>query len=265
MWEGGKMSKSSIEWTTDTWNPTTGCTHVSAGCDHCYAERLATRLQATGAPKYRQGFRYTEHAGALDLPRRWKGSRLIFVNSMSDLFHEDATQQFIGRVFATMMETPQHTYQVLTKRPNKAAVWLRAICEKSSIDCLPSHIWLGTSVENIDVLWRIEHLRGVPAAVRFLSCEPLLGPLGTVDLAGIDWVIAGGESGPGARPMHLDWARELRDRCLHAGVAFFLKQLGGWPGKRGGEQALLDGQLWRMMPVVNTSANAPLFVDARSA
>src|SRR5438105_997869 len=138
------MGKSRIEWTTDTWNPSTGCTHVSAGCDHCYADRLATRLQAIGAQKYRRGFEYTEHESALDLPRRWRGERFVFVNSMSDLFHERATQSFISRVFDTMFDTPQHTYQVLTKRPNKAASWIRLFCVARGVDALPSHIWIGT-------------------------------------------------------------------------------------------------------------------------
>jgi protein gp37 len=242
------MSKSRIEWTTDTWNPTTGCTPVSAGCDHCYAERLARRLQATGMPKYRRGFEYTEHDSALELPRHWRGRRVVFVNSMSDLFHEHATKRFIQRVFDTMLATPQHVYQVLTKRPNKAAAWVREICDIQELDYLPDHIWIGTSVESAEVLWRIDHLRRVPAQTRFLSCEPLLGPLDGIELDRVHWVIAGGESGPQARPMDLAWARQLRDRCHRAGVPFFLKQLGGWPHKRGGDHALLDGNLWREMP-----------------
>lgn len=252
------MTRTRIEWTTETWNPTTGCTRVSAGCDHCYAERLASRLQAMGVPKYRHGFRYTEHPDAVDLPRRWKQSRLIFVNSMSDLFHEDASEVFIGQVFATMLQTPHHVYQVLTKRPNKAAVWLRRICNEAGLEVLPHHIWIGTSVEHADCLWRVEHLRRVPALVRFLSCEPLLGPLPNLDLRGVHWVIAGGESGPGARPMALDWVRELREQCLHAGVPFFLKQLGGWPDKRGADRALLDGRLWRAMPILREGRSALL-------
>jgi protein gp37 len=229
---------------------------VSAGCDHCYAERLATRLQATGMPKYQRGFEYTEHETALDLPRHWRGSRVVFVNSMSDLFHERASEAFVRRVFGTMLDTPRHTYQVLTKRPNKAAAWVHTICQARGLDRLPDHVWVGTSVENSDVLWRIEHLRRVPAGIRFLSCEPLLGPLHRINLAGVHWVIAGGESGPQARPMEIAWVRDLRDKCHQAGVPFFLKQLGGWPDKRGGPRAILDGKLWREMPALGHELRA---------
>jgi protein gp37 len=201
-----------------------------------------------GVPKYQHGFRYTEHPDAVDLPRRWKHPRLIFVNSMSDLFHEAASEAFIRQVFMTMFQTPHHIYQVLTKRPNKAAVWVQRICHEAGLEGLPHHVWIGTSVEHTACLWRIEHLRRVPARVCFLSCEPLLGPLPDLDLRGIHWVIVGGESGPGARPMDLDWARDLREQCRRAGVPFFLKQLGGWPDKRGGARALLDGQLWHAWP-----------------
>jgi protein gp37 len=220
--------KSAIEWTEATWNPTTGCDRTSPGCDRCYAMVLAKRLKAMGQPKYQNdgdartsgpGFKLTLHPDALDIPRAWTAPRTIFVNSMSDLFHKDVPVDYIRQVFDVMADTPQHTYQVLTKRSKRLA----EIADQVE---WPTNVWMGVSVESAPYAFRIDHLRQVPAAVRFLSCEPLLGPLGTIDLDGIHWVIAGGESGHGARPMDLDWATDLLDQCAEANVPFFLKQLG---------------------------------------
>jgi protein gp37 len=238
--------KSTIEWTDGTWNPATGCTHVSAGCDHCYAERLAVRLQRMGQPKYANGFAYAEHAEALTIPRQWTRPRRIFVNSMSDLFHEDATKTFVYRVLETMVEIPRHTYQVLTKRPGKAAAWVNGFCRERGLERLPGHVWLGASVEDARVRFRIDQLRRAQATIRFLSCEPLLGPLPDLDLAGIHWVIAGGESGPGHRPIGRDWVREIRDQCLLRDIPFFFKQWGGITPKASGR--MLDGRTWDEFP-----------------
>lgn len=193
------MAQSAIEWTDATWNPLTGCSKVSPGCKHCYAERMAKRLKLMGQPNYRNGFALTLHEHALDIPRRWKSPKTVFVNSMSDLFHVDVPLEFIQRVFRVMAETPQHRYQVLTKRANRLA-------ELAPELPWSSNVWMGVSVENLKYADRIEYLRRAPAAVKFLSCEPLLGPLPELDLTGIDWVIVGGESGPGARPMKGSWA-----------------------------------------------------------
>jgi protein gp37 len=240
--------RSAIEWTEATWNPVTGCDRVSAGCDHCYAMTLAKRLKAMGSAKYQQdgdprtsgpGFGVTIHPQALDEPRRWRNSRVVFVNSMSDLFHAKVPLDFIRDVFDVCRDTPQHTYQVLTKR----SLRLRRVAHKLD---WPDNLWMGVSVENSDVLSRVDHLREVPAAVRFLSCEPLLGPLDGIDLAGIGWVIAGGESGSRYRPMQLSWARGIRDACTEAEVPFFFKQWGGRTPKAAGRE--LDGQLWDEMP-----------------
>ncbi len=234
-------SCSGIEWTDATWNPLTGCTKVSAGCRHCYAEALARRLQAMGNPSYANGFELTLHHHLLDQPLRWRKPRFVFVNSMSDLFHEEVPFEFIAAVFETMVRADQHVYQVLTKRAERLA---------SLADRLPwpNHIWAGVTVEHAAYLPRVDVLRSVPAQVKFLSLEPLLGPLPELDLAGIDWVIVAGESGPGARPMELDWVRELRDLSLDQQTPLFLKQLGGWPDRRHGEAALLDGRLWKQWP-----------------
>lgn len=219
--------RSSIEWTEATWNPTTGCDRTSPGCDHCYALTLARRLKAMGNPKYQvdggsksgPGFGLTLHPGQLDLPRRWASPRVIFVNSMSDLFHPKIPVSFIREVFEVMADTPRHTYQLLTKRSQRLA---------KIADTLPwpNNIWMGVTVESDRYAFRADHLRDVPARVRFVSAEPLLGPLPSLDLTEIDWVIAGGESGRGARPMHPAWVRELRDRCQDAAVSFFFKQWG---------------------------------------
>jgi len=230
---------SSIEWTQATWNPVTGCTKISAGCKNCYAERMARRLQAMGTPQYANGFKLTMQPEMLDLPRRWKRPRTIFVNSMSDLFHKDLPLEYIQRVFAVMNECPQHTFQVLTKRPEIAAAYA------ADLDWTPN-IWMGTSVENALVIHRIASLRQIPAEIRFLSLEPLIGPLPKLPLKGIHWVIVGGESGPGARPMQEDWVRQIRTQCIATGVAFFFKQWGGVQKSRTGRE--LDGRTWDEMP-----------------
>ena len=243
-------TNSSIEWTEATWNPVVGCTVLSPGCTNCYAMRMAARLEAMGQAKYTGVTRKTggrhkwngrinlDHA-SLDIPKRWKAGRTIFVNSMSDLFHSKVPLEFIKLVFATMIETPQHTYQVLTKRPDRAEELARDLP-------WPKHVWLGTSVENADYVDRIDHLRRTPAAVRFLSLEPLLGPLEGLNLRGIDWAIAGGESGPRARPMEAKWVRSIRDQCIKAKVAFHFKQWGGVNKKRTGR--VLDGRTWDQLP-----------------
>lgn len=239
---------SRIEWTEATWNPVTGCDRVSAGCDHCYALTLSKRLKAMGSAKYQNdgdprtsgpGFGVTVHPHTLDEPRRWLTPRVVFVNSMSDLFHAKVPIGFIRDVFAVIADTPQHTYQVLTKR----SLRLRRVAE--NLDW-PDNLWMGVSVENDTVLNRVDHLREVPAAVRFLSCEPLLGPLNSIDLTGIGWVIAGGESGPQYRPVDLAWVRGIRDACTDAEVPFFFKQWGGRTPKALGRE--LDGRLWNEMP-----------------
>ncbi|WP_280316316.1 DUF5131 family protein [Nocardia wallacei] len=242
--------KSSIEWTEATWNPVTGCDRVSEGCDHCYAMTLAKRLKAMGADKYQNdgdprtsgpGFGLTLHPQALDVPRQWRAPRTVFVNSMSDLFHARVPIAYVRDVFDVMRETPQHTYQVLTKR----SVRLRRIAEHLD---WPSNVWMGVSVENEAHLDRIDHLRSVPATVRFLSCEPLLGALHGLCLDRVDWVIVGGESGAGFRPIDGVWVREIRDACADAGVPFFFKQWGGRTPKAMGRE--LDGRLWDEMPIV---------------
>jgi protein gp37 len=240
---------SGIEWTEATWNPTTGCDRISPGCDNCYALTLAKRLKAMGNPKYQldgdprtsgPGFAVTEHPAALEIPHGWATPRLIFVNSMSDLFHARVSSAFIRDVFRVMDETPRHTYQLLTKRPRRAA--------RMAADLpWPSNVWLGVSVETSEQLWRLQELRGIPASTRFVSAEPLLGSLVGLDLAGIHWMIAGGESGPNHRPLDPEWVREIRDACRRAGVAFFFKQWGGRTPKRNGRE--LDGRLWDEMPV----------------
>ncbi len=230
---------SGIEWTQSTWNPVTGCTKVSEGCRNCYAERMAKRLQAMGQPNYRNGFDLTCHPGALDLPLRWKKPQVVFVNSMSDLFHEDVPLDFIQRVFATMRQAGQHTFQVLTKRASRLA-------ELSHLLDWTENIWMGVTVENAACKGRIDQLRSTSALVKFLSMEPLLDDMGGIDLARVDWVIAGGESGPGARPMHADWVRGIRDQCLAQHVPFFFKQWGGFNKKKAGR--ILDGRTWDQMP-----------------
>lgn len=225
--------RSSIEWTDATWNPVTGCTEVSPGCDNCYARTFAERWRGVVGHPYEQGFDLRLWPERLGQPERWKRPRVIFVNSMSDLFHQDVPDSYVAQVFDAMGRSRQHRFQLLTKRPGRMASLLRRI----QPDPLP-HVWLGTSVESEDYSWRIDKLRQVPAAVRFISLEPLLGPLPDLNLESIDWVIVGGESGHGARRMDLEWARNLRDQCAAASIAFFFKQTGaivaremGWSGK----------------------------------
>lgn len=244
-----------IEWTDATWNPTTGCTRVSSGCDHCYAETLAhrllsetyrRRLPVVDTPANRQDpFAVRIWPERLDQPARWREPRRVFVNSMSDLFHVDIPDLFVRRVFEVMNQQDQHTYQVLTKRPARAAAFCQRNRDLLRSGRLPGHVWIGTSVENQEVDYRVRHLREVPARVRFLSCEPLLGPL-TLELGSVHWVIVGGESGPERRPMDLDWARSIRDQCVRAGVPFFFKQVGGRTPKSGGRE--LDGRTWDQFP-----------------
>ena len=230
---------SHIEWTEATWNPVTGCTKISAGCKNCYAERLALRLQAMGNQRYKRGFRVTLHADVVDLPQRWKTPRRIFVNSMSDLFHPDVPLWFIRRVFKTMVECPQHTFQVLTKRSDRL--------EKLSVKLpWPTNVWMGVSVEDARVFRRIDDLRRVPAAVRFLSCEPLIGSLAGIDLDGIHWIIVGGESGPHSRSMNIEWVREIFRECRKQKVPFFFKQWGGVRKDLTGR--LLGGRTYDEMP-----------------
>jgi protein gp37 len=268
---GDLSDRTGIEWTSATWNPTTGCDRVSPGCDHCYALTLAKRLKAAGNRRYQQdgnlrtsgpGFALTLHPDKLDEPLRWHRPRSVFVDSMSDLFHREVPEAFIRRVFDVMARAPQHQFQILTKRPGRMA----SVVGRIQPNPLPN-AWLGTSIETQK--WarvRIPQLLRTPAAVRFLSCEPLLGPLDLstyltdIDdelppipgLPRVDWVIVGGESGPGARPMQPEWARSLRDQCVAAGVPFFFKQWGGRTPKAGGR--LLDGGTWDEFPEVNAPA-----------
>ena len=212
-------TNSSIEWTESTWNPLTGCTKISPGCKHCYAERMAQRLQAMGQPNYVNGFRLTLHESVLEAPLRWKKPQMIFVNSMSDLFHQDVPLSFVQNVFDVMQRASWHTFQVLTKRSAR-------LFELSQSLDWPANVWMGVSVENQQYTSRIDHLRLTGARIKFLSLEPLLGPLLTLNMTGIDWVIVGGESGPGARPIEERWVQDVRDQCLRDGVAFFFKQWG---------------------------------------
>ncbi len=239
---------SAIEWTESTWNPLTGCTKISAGCQHCYAERMALRLQAMGQPNYAQGFRLALHPNVVELPLGWKRPRLIFVNSMSDLFHAEVPADFVQRVFEIMRQAHWHTFQVLTKRSAR-------MLELSPSLPWPANVWLGVTVERADYRFRIDDLRHVPARVKFLSLEPLLGPLRGLDLRGIDWVIVGGESGPGARPLQTRWALDIRDQCSAAQVPFFFKQWGGVRKKRAGR--LLEGRTWDAMPAAAAPAMLP--------
>jgi protein gp37 len=239
------MSQSSIEWTEMTWNPTTGCNKLSAGCKFCYAEVMSRRLKAMGIDKYKDGFKLAIHEDALEIPRTWKTSKVVFVNSMSDLFHKDVPLSFIQKVFKVMNETPQHTYQVLTKRAD--------ILYKYHKELTWTHnIWMGVSVEDERVVKRIDFLRKTNARVKFLSCEPLIGPLPNLDLKNIDWVIVGGESGRTPRPMDVDWVLDIQQQCETAKVAFFFKQWGGVNKKKSGRE--LKGKTYSEMPVVNQGA-----------
>jgi protein gp37 len=239
-------NNSHIEWTEATWNPITGCTKISPGCKNCYANRMAMRLKAIGQPNYRNGFELTLHEQMLSMPSKWSKSRTIFVNSMSDLFHQDVPPTFIHRVFSAMHQANWHQYQILTKRSD------RLLSLNADIAWVP-HIWMGVSVENKDYTFRIDHLRRTGAHLKFLSLEPLLGPLPELDLSGIDWVIVGGESGPRARPIEATWVRDIRDQCLNQDVPFFFKQWGGVFKKRNGR--VLDGRTWDQMPMVSPPLN----------
>ncbi|MEV5568703.1 phage Gp37/Gp68 family protein [Spirillospora sp. NPDC052269] len=245
-----------IEWTDATWNPTTGCDRTSPGCDNCYALALARRLKAMGAAKYQAdgdprtsgpGFALTLHPDTLNQPRTWRTPRMVFVNSMSDLFHARVPLTFIQQVFDVIADTPQHTYQVLTKRARR----LHRLSHELD---WPPNLWMGVSVENADVLHRVDDLRAVPATVRFLSCEPLLAPLPGLNLDGIGWVIVGGESGPGHRPVDPNWVLDIRDLCQEAAVPFFFKQWGGHTPKAAGRT--LQGRHWDQMPITRSLRTA---------
>lgn len=249
------MSKTSnIEWTDRTWNPVTGCTEVSSGCDNCYARILANRLlkdiytQAPLAHRREDSadpFAVRLWPNRLEEPRKWKDNSYVFVNSMGDLFHHSVPEKYVREVFKVMIEANKHTYQVLTKRPGRMAKFILKNIDLFQDDCVPNHIWMGTSVESQEVAYRVEHLREVKAKVHFLSCEPLIGPL-DLDLDDIEWVIVGGESGIVHRPLDTDWVRNIRDACIHQQVPFFFKQIGGRTPKANGR--LLDGRLWDEMP-----------------
>jgi len=232
-------TRSSIEWTESTWNPVTGCSKISPACKHCYAERMALRLQAMGQHRYRDGFAVTLQPDAVEEPLRWRKPRIVFVNSMSDLFHRDVPDSFIERVFETMEQASWHVFQVLTKRSDR----VRALADRLP---WPENVWMGVSVESAAYVERVNDLVQVPAPVRFLSVEPLLGPIPGLPLDGIHWVIVGGESGPGARPMQPSWVKEIRSACRRARVPFFFKQWGGVNKKRTGRE--LDGRTWDAMP-----------------
>ena len=254
---------SSIEWTEATWNPVTGCTKVSPGCAHCYAETFAERFRGVPGHPYEQGFDLTLRPARLELPLTWRKPRMIFVNSMSDLFHPEIPDEYVGQVFETMARADWHTFQVLTKRPERALELAPGLP-------WPSNVWMGVSVENRRFLHRLDTLRQIPAAVRFTSCEPLLGPLRDIDLTDIGWLIAGGESGPRARRMKPEWACALRDKCVDAGVPFFFKQWGAHneQGKRVGKGRagrVLEGQVWGEMPRTEGVAGLHMLAQARPA
>jgi len=238
-------SRSKIEWTESTWNPLTGCTKISPGCKNCYAERMAHRLKAMGNPSYVNGFELAMHEHLLERPLQWKKPQMIFVNSMSDLFHEDVPEEFVQKTFDVMRRASWHTFQVLTKRSTR----LRELN-----DCIdwPDNVWMGVSVESSDYLYRIDNLRKTSSKIKFLSLEPLLGSLAGIRLAGIDWVIVGGESGPRARPMDEQWVVEIKEACLEKGVPFFFKQWGGVNKKRAGR--VLQGRTWDETPVISDAA-----------
>jgi len=233
----GQQSK--IEWTESTWNPVTGCTKVSSGCKNCYAQRMALRLKAMGSPLYANGFRVALHPEVLTKPLRWKRAQTIFVNSMSDLFHRQVPFDFIKRIFGVMSQSSHHRFQALTKRSER-------LLELNSKLNWPENVWMGVTVESDEYQFRIDALRQTGAAVKFLSLEPLLGPLPELNLRGIDWVIVGGESGPRSRPIEAEWVTEIRDQCVALGVLFFFEQWGGTNKKKAGR--LLEGEIWSQMP-----------------
>jgi len=240
-------TKTNIEWTEMTWNPVTGCTKISQGCKHCYAERMAKRLTAMGSGRYRNGFEVTLHPDLIGVPLKWRQPRVVFVNSMSDLFHEDVPESFIRQVFDTMVAAKQHTFQILTKRAERLA----ALAPRLP---WPENVWMGVSVEDSRVVDRIGFLQQVPAAVRFLSLEPLIGPLDDLPLARIQWAIVGGESGPRARPMKREWVTSILHQCRDAGVAFFFKQWGGTRKDLTGRK--LNGRHYEEMPEARRAASA---------
>ena len=239
---------SAIEWTDATWNPVTGCTRITTGCDNCYALRFSERFRGVPGHPFESGFDLTLRPLRLDQPLNWRRSRMIFVNSMSDLFHKDVPHAFIDRVFDTMEAADWHVFQLLTKRSSLARDYLQA---RYAGRPAPGHIWVGVSIEDARAKSRVEHLRTAPAAVRFLSVEPLVGPVGSLNLSGIDWVIVGGESGPGARPMAIEWVRAILRQCEQHEVAFFFKQWGGTRPKSRGR--ILDGREWNEMPRLHTA------------
>ena len=245
------MAQSSIEWTEMTWNPTTGCNKISAGCKYCYAEIMSRRLEAMGIEKYKDGFKLRIHEDALLVPYGWKSPKIVFVNSMSDLFHERVSDAFILKVWNVMRATPHHHYQILTKRPDR----MGSLVAKKISDVLPN-VWLGTSIEDSEVSERANHLRSIPAAIRFISFEPLIGSVGAIDLTGIHWAIVGGESGRSARPVREEWIDEIFDQCSLQGVAFFFKQWGTWgkDNKRRSKKAngrVYRDQVWDQMPAAS--------------
>jgi protein gp37 len=231
--------KTTIEWTESTWNPVTGCTKISPGCKHCYAERMAIRLRAMGQPNYSNGFNLTLHEHVLEAPLQWKKPQMIFVNSMSDLFHDDVPERFILKAIDVMRRAHWHQFQVLTKRADRLA-------ELDSIIDWPDNVWMGVSIENSDYLFRANCLRATAAKLKFLSIEPLLGPMPEINLDNLDWVIVGGESGPKARPMSERWVIDIRNQCLAAKVPFFFKQWGGKNKKKAGRS--LEGKIWNQWP-----------------
>lgn len=249
--------KSKIEWTDASWNPTTGCTKVSAGCTNCYAETLSLRLQKMGSQRYKDGFKLTLHEDALNLPFKWKEPKKIFVNSMSDLFHKDVPFGFIDKVWEVMLKANWHIYQILTKRPE---IMLKYLEERrkvnQSLNIQPKHIWLGTSVEDSRVINRIDTLRKVPATIRFISFEPLIGDVGKIDLSGINWAIVGGESGKNHRPMKEEWILNILRQCKKQGVSFFFKQWGGVTSKSGGR--LLQGKTYDEYPDISETKQSLL-------
>lgn len=235
--------QSTIEWTNSTWNPLTGCTKISPGCANCYAQRMSLRLQAMGNPSYKNGFALTMHEDALELPLKWKKPQTIFVNSMSDLFHDEVSDEFILRVFDVMRRANWHRFQILTKRSE------RLLDISPNLPWMP-YIWMGVSVESQNYTYRIDHLRNTGAAIRFISLEPLLGDIPDLDLTGIDWVIVGGESGPRSRPIKENWVVDIRNQCQENEVPFFFKQWGGVNKKKAGRE--LDGRTWNEMPAYRT-------------
>ncbi len=240
-------SKTKIEWTEMTWNPVTGCRKISPGCMNCYAERMANRLRQMGAARYKNGFKITLHEDLTEMPHKWKKPQMIFINSMSDLFLEEVPSHFIKKIFDVMHRAYWHTFQVLTKRAERFA-------EMSGEISWSPNIWMGVTVENEDYTFRIDYLRKTDAVIKFISIEPLLGPIPNLDLEGIDWVIVGGESGAGARPMEAEWVLDIRDQCQKAEVPFFFKQWGGVNKKKAGRE--LEGRTWDEMPNLKVRSNS---------